>query len=83
VRADNLTPTVSRSRQCEILNISQPYRPPRPVMGIALLLLFVDKNNWPLFDSEREIYVQTLKQKVYALHLLVRYFPLVFKPDEE
>jgi hypothetical protein len=37
------------SRQCGILNISQPYRSPRPVMGIALLcftlLLFNNNDN--------------------------------------
>jgi hypothetical protein len=38
-RADNLTAIyMSRlSRQCGILNILQPYRPPRPATRIALL----------------------------------------------
>jgi hypothetical protein len=36
-----LPPFVSRmSRQYEILNISQPYRVPRPVTGIALFFYF-------------------------------------------
>jgi hypothetical protein len=31
-------------RQCGILNISQPYRPPRPVTGIALLYFYLTEN---------------------------------------
>jgi hypothetical protein len=46
------------SRQCGILNISQPYRPPRPVKGIALLLeLKVTKTKKPITEWSGELHL--------------------------
>jgi hypothetical protein len=44
VRLTTSLPSVSRlSKQCGILNTSEPCRPPEPIMGIALLLLYLGR----------------------------------------
>jgi hypothetical protein len=54
---------VSRlSRQCGILNISQPYRPPWPVAGIALLYFYLNLRhctaNYRPVSSDRTPYMK-------------------------
>jgi hypothetical protein len=57
-----LQPSVSiLSRHCGILNISQTYRPPRPVTGIALLygdgVCFLWGTNWTIITATSSQYL--------------------------
>jgi hypothetical protein len=57
-----LPPSLSRLyRQCGILNISQPYRPPRAVTGIALLygagVRFLRGTNWTVSTATSNQYL--------------------------
>jgi hypothetical protein len=66
VRLTKLPPCVSRfSRQCEVLNISQTYRPPRPVAGIALLFFTF---NYFIFLI---LWMLKLKGKIYHIWIYV------------
>jgi hypothetical protein len=59
-----LPPSVSRlSRQCGILNISQPYWAPRPVSGIALLSNFI-QDKYIMMGQAVASLVETLYYKL-------------------
>jgi hypothetical protein len=61
-RADNLTAICERLfRQCGILDISQPYRPPRSVTGVTLLyedgMFFLWGTNWTVSTATSSQYL--------------------------
>jgi hypothetical protein len=67
---------VSRlSSQCGILNILQPYRPPRPDTGIALLYLYFQHAEDALTtDTLRLVLCNTIRVHPYARNVTANNF---------
>jgi hypothetical protein len=71
------------SRQCGILDISQPYRPPQPVTGIASLPFTRDsipRNGWGGGDLIPPITAEVKKTWIYTFIPIYAFMVYTFLP---